>query len=54
MLSVKGQAQDCAESKLSFPQKLLTSCLIVTTYKSKQIKLTEVVVQYCFKNEHRY
>ena len=38
----------------SLTQELLSSCLILATYKEKvdKLKLVEVANQFCFKNEH--
>ena len=38
----------------SLNQELLSSCLILVTYKEKidKLKLVEVANQFCFKNEH--
>ena len=37
-------------------QELLSSCLIVATYKDKvdKLKLVEVAKQFCFENKHRF
>ena len=38
------------------PEELLSSCLIVTTYKTQvdKLKLVEATSQFCFKNGHRF
>ena len=40
----------------SLTQELLSSCLILATYKEKvdKLKLVEVVNQFCFKNGHHF
>ena len=40
----------------SITQELLSSCLILATYKEKvdKLKLVEVENQFCFKNKHRF
>ena len=37
-------------------EELLSSCLIVTTYKNQvdKLKLVVAINQFCFKNEHRF
>ena len=39
----------------SITQELVSSCLIVTTYKKQvdKLKVVEAASQFCFKNEHR-
>ena len=40
----------------SITQELLSSCLIIATYKEKvgKLKLVKVANQFCFENEHHF
>ena len=42
--------------QLSMTQELLSSCLILATYKKEidKLKLGEVANQFCFESEHRF